>query len=736
MGLTVTVGRLSVTLHAERWTRKARWIEWSCFVFSLLVVLALVCDSQVAESASAVKFYVASNGNDAWSGRSAAPSRGAEGPFRTITRARDAIRSLKQRGALPGPVSVFLRGGDYPLAQPISFVSVDSGSKEAPINYEAYPGETPLIDGGQRITGWTAALTSLSGANPAARGRIFVADVSKGWQFNQLFFNGQRLPRSSIPVATHWEQWFRATGGEGRGTLFFQPGSIPPLGQANDAEIDVLPSLRFFNEIVPIVRMDWSAGRIYVVEAGPYRIKKGDPFRIENLLAGITQPGQWSVDPVSGKVYCWPPDNKDPNKAIVVAPRLSSAFVIQGNETSGQLVRFLNFIGLELSYFDRTRYDQKPVPPLGHGFFETNDAAILLSGTEDCAIEHCKISRVGGIAIRALFHDERLRLVANEISSCGGQGIVLNGYGPGTLNVNRFNTIANNHISFCGQIFIHAGGVICSNCGDTEIVGNNIHNMPSAGITLSGFRASGLRAAKIAKTAGGIRWQEIGDDPLTIESATKFIPGNVTITRNVVHDTMEMIDDGGAIASWAGHNHLISHNVIYRCARDSSYGIYLDDDEHDSTIENNLIFQCPMVPGPKVGAAIIVHDNGRNTVRNNIFALADRLWQFPSSYGGHRVTNNIFLFGKVCDFGIDPGRHGAQDFGASQMDYNLFWSTAGPTCVNRPLLPWRSSGWDRHSIVADPGFRDPAHFDFSFSSTSSAHKIGFDPNFPLPRYQH
>ncbi|HOJ23469.1 MAG TPA: right-handed parallel beta-helix repeat-containing protein, partial [Armatimonadota bacterium] len=61
-----------------------------------------------------VVFHVATNGNDSWSGRLPEPNRAkTDGPFATITRARDAIRQLKVGGGLNAPVEVRLRGGVY-----------------------------------------------------------------------------------------------------------------------------------------------------------------------------------------------------------------------------------------------------------------------------------------------------------------------------------------------------------------------------------------------------------------------------------------------------------------------------------------------------------------------------------------------------------------------------------------------------------------------------------------------
>ena len=53
-------------------------------------------------SAEQVTYYVATDGNDAWSGTLKAPNAAKDdGPFATLARARDAIRQLKEEEGLP-----------------------------------------------------------------------------------------------------------------------------------------------------------------------------------------------------------------------------------------------------------------------------------------------------------------------------------------------------------------------------------------------------------------------------------------------------------------------------------------------------------------------------------------------------------------------------------------------------------------------------------------------------------
>ena len=97
-----------------------------------------------------IGIFVAPDGNDDWPGDRAQP-------FRTLARARDAIRERKRAARLTGVVTVWLRGGRYPLAEPLVFSPEDT----APVTFAAWPGETPVIDGSEPVTGWQP--TTLNG---------------------------------------------------------------------------------------------------------------------------------------------------------------------------------------------------------------------------------------------------------------------------------------------------------------------------------------------------------------------------------------------------------------------------------------------------------------------------------------------------------------------------------------------------------------------------------------------
>ncbi len=137
-----------------------------------------------AARAEGLTLHVAPDGNDGWSGTSAAPKSG-DGPFRTLARARDEIRKIKKSGTLPaGGIVVELRGGSYELAVPLEFSADDSGTANALIEWRARSGEEVRISGGVRIGNFRPVIdpAALKRLDASARGKVLQADLRGGNQ--------------------------------------------------------------------------------------------------------------------------------------------------------------------------------------------------------------------------------------------------------------------------------------------------------------------------------------------------------------------------------------------------------------------------------------------------------------------------------------------------------------------------------------------------------------------------
>src|ERR1035438_9823149 len=106
-------------------------------------------------TASAVEFNVAPDGNDAWSGKLSHPNAARDdGPLATLTAARDAIRRWKQSGRTMEAVKVVVADGRYECSTPLELDFEDTGTKLAPITFEAAKGARPVFSNGRAIPGW------------------------------------------------------------------------------------------------------------------------------------------------------------------------------------------------------------------------------------------------------------------------------------------------------------------------------------------------------------------------------------------------------------------------------------------------------------------------------------------------------------------------------------------------------------------------------------------------------
>ncbi len=81
--------------------------------------------------------------------------------------------------------------------------------------------------------------------------------------------------------------------------------------------------------------------------------------------------------------------------------------------------------------------------------------------------------------------------------------------------------------------------------------------------------------------------------------------------------------------------------------------------------------------------------------------------------------------------GYAPAGMKARPWGR-EMDYNLF-EAPGKAAPVPAVKAQKSSGWDRHSIEADPLFVDPANGNYKVRVNSPALALGFR-NFPMDQF--
>src|SRR5512133_420501 len=111
-----------------------------------LIVASLTCTDTHGAGSGAATFHVATNGNDAWSGRSAQPDANrTDGPFATLPAACRAARSIGAGLTR----TIVVHGGDYFLNEPVTLTHEDSG-----LTLSTAPGAKACLYGGREVSGW------------------------------------------------------------------------------------------------------------------------------------------------------------------------------------------------------------------------------------------------------------------------------------------------------------------------------------------------------------------------------------------------------------------------------------------------------------------------------------------------------------------------------------------------------------------------------------------------------
>src|SRR4051812_31176667 len=110
------------------------------------VVTAAAVRQTPALGAAQATYYVAPSGDDTNPGT-------ITSPFRSLQHARDVVRTVNAN--MTGDIDVYLRGGSYPVSGAVEFGPADSGTNGYRVRYAAYPDETPVLEAGVQVTGWT-----------------------------------------------------------------------------------------------------------------------------------------------------------------------------------------------------------------------------------------------------------------------------------------------------------------------------------------------------------------------------------------------------------------------------------------------------------------------------------------------------------------------------------------------------------------------------------------------------
>jgi hypothetical protein len=532
----------------------------------------------------AATLHIAPAGNDASPGS-------ADRPFATLVRARDAVRGLRTRGLLDGPVTVIVHGGDYRLASGLSLGPEDSGTATTPVVWQAAEGEVVRWVGGPTLDVHSfEAVTNqavLARLTPEAAGQVRCSDLRRlglveiaGYPDTyrgapaapELFFNNQRMTLARWP-------------NDGWATIarIVDSGSVPREGEADgrpgvfeysgdrpgrwDLERGVWLQgywcFDWYDEAIRVRSIDRDRHRITLARPALYGVKQGNPsprrYRAVNLFEELDQAGEFYIDRSAGALYFWPPVALDGVRIVLStldAPLLTltdAAFVT---------VRGFTFEA-----------------GLGHG--------IEITGGRSNTVMACTVRNLRQLGIRVtggLGH----RIERCAIRDTGTGGLVLEGGDRRTLTPAGHTAVDNDIGWFSRHQLTSAYGLVLGGVGN-HAAHNLIHDAPHQAVAIQGndhiFEFNTVRDVVTETDDAGALYK--GRNP--------SCRGNV-IRYNLWRDIGSPMGHGTAAVYFddGDGGDLVFGNVFYRCGHPGrgSFGTVFSHGGHDIRAENNIFIEC------------------------------------------------------------------------------------------------------------------------------------------------
>ena len=664
----------------------------------------LACLTAYAEVPQ-MKVYVASDGNDSNPGTLAQP-------FATLQRAQQAARKVAGREA----VTVFIREGTYYLPETLILTAADSGSKVAPIIYQAYPKEQPVISGGIRLRNlkW----------QPYQNG-ILRAKVPEDFVTDQLFVEGELQPLARYPNFDPKARFFKGSAADAISPERAAKWQDPAGGFIHALHGNEWGGMHYLitgkgpdNQVT--YQGGWQNNR-------PSGMHNAHRF-VENIFEELDAPGEWFLDSKQHLLYFCPPPELNLDQARFEAVRLRHLVEFRGTEQAP--VRFVSFHGLTFRHAARTFMETKE-PLLRSDWAIYRGGALLFNGAEDCTLADCVIDQIGGNAVFVNNYNRRLAIRGCHITRAGGSGVALIGDpnavrnsllqydqrlslsnidktpGPKTSNYPADCVVEDCLIHDIGQIEKQTAGVTLDMAQGITIRHCSIYDMPRSGINI-GDGCWGGHLIEFCDVFDTVK--ETGDHGSFNSWGRDRYWGLGGLDLN---------DDAG----WEANKQLVTldagkpttlRNSRWRC--DHGWDIDLDDGSSNYHIYNNL---C-------LNGGLKNREGFFRVVENNILinGFHPHVWYKHSE---DVVRHNIMWSDQYLPAGGMPDTPWGRE-----LDHNLV-HRAGTASQEPAVKLAGQSKRDGHSIIADALFIDAAKGDFRVQEGSPALALGFV-NFPMDQF--
>jgi hypothetical protein len=552
--------------------------------------------------------YVAPDGDDVNPGTMAQP-------VRTVSKARDIVRGLTS--AMTSDLTVYLRAGTYPVTSTVTFGNADSGKGGFYVKYMAYPGERPLITGGQPIKGWKLS--------DATNNVYSVSGVMT--PFRQLYVNGVKAVRARSPnLGANDAPSFNKASSFNMGAGTFTVASSEVASWNNLTKVEMHMLIDWADNTMRLASISTSGSSATVKfqnpESGLISMRPNPGvfasqmrYYWENALEFLDQPGEWYLDETANVLHYKPRSGEDMTTATVIAPMVETLLSVKGTSTSDQ-ASYLWFQGLTFAHSTYMRPSQFGFLDAQAGQYNltapSNNAQTVgrpAAGVGVTNANHIHFERnlftqmaATGLDFVTATHDDMI--LGNAFTEIGGSAISIakfvvdemtdyhTAYNPTDKNdiCNR-DTIKDNYVTHVTTEVQGAIGIAAGYPANIDIEHNEVSYVNYSGISV-GY---GWTAAANAMTGNKIDYNNVHHiclilgDCGPIYTLSNQSPGS-EMMYNYLHDF--------TTSQWADYG--------------PNNGIYMDEQTAGYTVEHNVL--------TNLGSGIpVVHQNknGSNTIMDN-----------------------------------------------------------------------------------------------------------------------
>ncbi|MGZ8946440.1 MAG: right-handed parallel beta-helix repeat-containing protein [Methylococcaceae bacterium] len=668
----------------------------------------------------ATDYYVNPNGNDLWSGGLQQPNAArTNGPFKTLERAKKAIRTLKMNSAFKDNVTVNIASGRYYLSQTLTFNLIDSGLPGKEILWQGEPGAQVTISAGLPITCkkrdttfWDCPVTKLPVSLAFFDGNRIKGKIPKF----ELFVNDQKLQLARWPD----KDWAHIKMPVDQNTRFSVMETLPTLsGTITDAQVHIFPGNDWYDQYIGISSVDQFGNAIKLSASTTYPLASGRRFYIQNLPSLLNAPGEWIYNAATKTVSFILPAGITP--AEVMLSSLPNIITADG-------LSYLTFKNISFQHSTAT--------------------AITIKNSSNIVMDDLDVNSIGGKGVD-INGGKNVQLSNSKIHHTGAAAVIVSGGDRNTLQASG-HVIYNNYIH-------HMSTVILTSTPGVEVNGVGVtvsHNLLEQGAS---------NAITIAGNENLIEKNEVhhfcmqASDCGAIYSGRNWSWRGNAIRNNYIHDII-----GYGLKSVD----IAKNQVVY--SADGAVGVYLDDGASGFDVSGNIFENAGSMAlqlgGGRDNAiynnyfntnafAILVDDRwptydwNQNQVPLDASPYKTAIWQqkYPELAApmnnktwpeGNKIERNIIVTSKP------DGRSLRYEvpMGSTIIGDNLVWSTKGNLAVDYNLLDqsknvggaswsqWIAEGVEKGSILADPCVTI-VNKTMSTCADSPVNTIGF---IPLP----